>query len=187
MPALSILILSIDSRAELLARLLATLQPQLTDDVELLTLIDNGERSIGAKRNELMLRARGRYVCFIDDDDLVSDDYVAALLDATRLDPDSIGFRLRYSIDGAFDADALHTIRNAKWETVNRDGAKVYLRTPNHLNPVRRSIALAHPFPEINHGEDHAYSDLIKPHIRTEVYIDRVMYRYLFRTRKETA
>lgn len=183
MPALSILILSIDSRAELLARLLSKLQPQLTDNTELLTLIDNGERSIGAKRNELLLRARGRYVCFIDDDDLVADDYVAALLGAAQLDPDTIGFRLRYSIDGVFDADALHTIRNAKWETVNHDGAKVYLRTPNHLNPVRRSIALAHPFPEINHGEDHDYSNQIKPHIRTEVYIDRVMYHYLYQTK----
>lgn len=183
MPTLSILILSIESRAELLARLLAKLQPQLTAETELLTLIDKGERSIGAKRNELLLRARGRYVCFIDDDDLVADDYVASLLDATRLDPDAVGFRLEYSVNGKYDADALHTIRNAKWDTALKDGRKVYLRTPNHLNPVRRSIALAHPFPEINHGEDHAYSDRIKPDIRTEVYIDRVMYHYLYQTK----
>lgn len=181
MPALSILILSIESRAELLARLLETLRPQLTDEVEL--LIEHGPQSIGAKRNALLARSTGQYICFVDDDDLVADDYVATILDATRLDPDAIGFRLSYSVDGTFDGNALHTIRNAKWETVNRDGAKVYLRTPNHLNPVRRSIAIRHPFPEINHGEDHDYSKKIAPTIRTEVYIDRVMYHYLYQTK----
>lgn len=187
MPSLSILILSIESRAELLARLLGMLNPQLTPDVELLTSIDNGEKSIGTKRNELLDQSTGRYVCFIDDDDLVATDYVASMLGAIALDPNAVGFRLRYSVDGTFDADAIHSARNDKWETVIRNGAKVYLRTPNHLNPVRREIAVKHRFPEINYSEDREFSQRIMPDITTEVFINRVIYQYLYRTKKVSA
>lgn len=187
MPSLSILILSINSRADLLARLLETITPQLTPEVELLTLIDNGEKSIGAKRNELLDKSTGRYVCFVDDDDLVADDFVASITNAIKLDPDAVGFRLAYSVDGRYQADAIHSIRNRKWETVIRDGKRVYLRTPNHLNPVRREIALRHRFPELNHGEDREFSQRIMPDISTEVFIDCVMYQYLYRSKKVPA
>ena len=40
--------------------------------VELLVDIDNGERTIGEKRNQLLQRARGLFSCFVDDDDDVS-------------------------------------------------------------------------------------------------------------------
>lgn len=69
---LSILICSLHSRSHLLAELKAILQPQLTGDVELLIEIDNKEISTGAKRNILLNRAQGKYIVFIDDDDMVN-------------------------------------------------------------------------------------------------------------------
>jgi len=38
--------------------------------------------TIGAKRNQLLHRAKGDYVAFVDDDDLVSSDYVNKVLSA---------------------------------------------------------------------------------------------------------
>lgn len=181
-PTLSILILSIETRAKLYARLMAILKPQITDAVEVLDHVDNGERPIGQKRNELMEASTGRYVCFVDDDDLITDDYVARILEAAKLEPDAIGFRLRRLVDKKYDADAIHSIRNDRWETITRDGKRVYLRTPNHLNPVRREIAIRHRFPETNHGEDKDYSERIRPEIRSEAFIDRVLYTYEYRT-----
>ena len=51
-------------------------------DVELLYLLDNKRRSVGAKRNALLGEARGEYVSFIDDDDMVSGEYVRRIHDA---------------------------------------------------------------------------------------------------------
>jgi Glycosyl transferase family 2 len=45
-------------------------------DVELLYLLDNRRRSVGAKRNALLGAATGEYVSFVDDDDQVANDYV---------------------------------------------------------------------------------------------------------------
>ena len=54
------------------------------DKVELLVLIDNKKRTLGAKRNEMIGLAKGEYVVFIDDDDLVSEDYVESILEAIK-------------------------------------------------------------------------------------------------------
>jgi hypothetical protein len=73
----SILIPTIETRAHFLERLLSVLTPQVVDGVEILIEKDDGESKIGAKRNRLIGRATGDYVCGIDDDDLVTSDYVA--------------------------------------------------------------------------------------------------------------
>ena len=73
---LSILICSLASRADKLQRLMNVLQPQINDSVELLVKTDNGEMPIGKKRNLLLEEASGAYIAFVDDDDLVSEDYV---------------------------------------------------------------------------------------------------------------
>ena len=51
-------------------------------DVELLYLLDNRRRSVGAKRNDLLRAARGEYLSFIDDDDSVAGDYIRKIHDA---------------------------------------------------------------------------------------------------------
>ena len=66
---LSILIPSIDERKNLLAELMGALRPQKTDNVEFLVMTDNGQMSIGQKRNMLLGQSHGEYVAFVDDDD----------------------------------------------------------------------------------------------------------------------
>jgi glycosyltransferase involved in cell wall biosynthesis len=177
---LSLLIASIESRSHLLARLKSRLEPQRVDDVELLIAIDDGQSPIGAKRNLLMWQARGDYVCFIDDDDLVSHDYVARILKAITLKPDCVGFWVNRYVNGVFDASACHSIRYKRYATNENGPERIYERTPNHLNPIRRELAVQVPFPELNTGEDTDYARRIYPLLRSEVFIYAPLYNYLY-------
>ena len=172
---LSILICSLESRAEKLERLMDALTPQLTIEVEVLTHVDKGEASIGKKRNELMEAALGDYVAFVDDDDMVSEDYVEKVLTALYDDPDCASLTgIIYFANGTssiFD----HSVEHQEWSK-GSDG--VYYRSPNHLNAIRRSIASKVVFEDINFGEDKRFSDKVRPFLRKETRIPGEIYYY---------
>lgn len=182
---LSILICSIKSREKLLQNLIEKLEKQITDDVEILVEVDNGKITTGAKRNILLGRARGDYITFVDDDDSVSDDYVSKILGAIKTSPDCCGIegeithmkkvgRGRHAIRKRFVQKFIHSIQYDKWFEHNG----VYYRCPNHLNPVRREIALQIMFLEKNRGEDKDFSMRLKPFLKVEEYINGVIYFY---------
>jgi len=173
---LSILICSLVSRAPLLERLKSILTPQLTDQVEVLYDIDNGEKIIGQKRNDLLERAQGDYICFIDDDDTVSNDYVSKILRAIETNPDCCGIEGVMTTNGRNPRRFIHSLRYNSW--YEKDG--VYYRNPNHLNPIRREIAIQVRFILVNKGEDSDFSKNILPLLKSEVYINSMIYNYLF-------
>jgi len=84
---LSILIPTLEARRALFDRVQGQLAGQaaaagIEEDIEILDCRDNGERSIGWKRNRLIERAQGEFVAFVDDDDTVSDDYLPRICQA---------------------------------------------------------------------------------------------------------
>ena len=173
---LSILICHLNERAEKLAALLAVLEPQLTAEVQLLVEPDSGEMDIGAKRNKLLFDARGTYIAYIDDDDMVTADYVASVLEASSTGPDCVGIEgiLRFGNDP--DRKFIHSVSVKEWRE-GEDG--IFYRSPNHLNPVRKEIAMQAKFVEsMNHGEDHDYSRRIQPLLSSECYIGHPIYIY---------
>lgn len=185
---LSVLILSMNRRKKYLDRLLSVLNPQLNDDVEVLTNIDNGEKSIGTKRNELLKQSQGDYVCFIDDDDIISNDYIEKILSALKSGPDCVGIHLLHKEDGVLRGLTYHSLKyDTWWDEPNQTNLtlKNYYRNPNHLNPVKRDYAIQIGFPEINNGEDKWYSQNILKFLKTEEYIETPIYEYLVRTNKE--
>lgn len=178
---LSILICHLDGRSKQLERLLYRLAGQWHQDVEILIESDAGLITTGQKRNKLLQRSAGEYVCFVDDDDLVSHQYVEKIKDAIAVsNPDCIGFEgmlireqnpMRIGARNKF----IHSLKYTKWF----EEKGVYYRYPNHLNPVKRELALRVNFPHIKHGEDKDYSDRIYPLLKTEVMIENhVMYEY---------
>ena len=171
---LSILICNIPERAEKLERLINVLQPQLQDGVEILIETDSGEMTIGAKRNLLLSKAKGWYVCFIDDDDLVPDYYVAKILEAIEKHPDCIGIKGHYICGDRVPALFVHSLEYDDWFT--KDG--VPYRCPNQLNPIKRRIAMEVKFPDKSFGEDIAYSRMLRGLLKTQVMIEEVMYYY---------
>lgn len=191
-PDWQILIPTIVTRRHWLARLMGHLKPQLVDGVEVVTLEDNGDRSIGAKRDQMVREATGRYVCFFDDDDLPAPDYVSRILPVlmTEDPPDVVGFRLRYFENEKPKALAVHSY-NARAILVQlpERGMSRYDRLPNHLNPVRLEIAQALGFRDENCGEDGDYAKRmaqLRPRPR-ELFIDAYVYDYLYRQPKTRA
>ena len=187
--SLSILICSLTTRHESFHNLLKRLSVQSADhphkeDLEILFEIDSGKMSVGEKRNKLLQRANNKYVCFIDDDDLISPDYISLIMAAIRHEPDCVGFRLAYYEDGIEQGIAHHSIKYTEWATKKKDDKVFYERTPNHLNPIKHDIALRSKFPEVDHGEDHAWSAEIRQFLKTEVDIPEVIYFYKHITQK---
>src|SRR4030095_2341394 len=70
------------------------------DPVEHLVLLDNKKRTVGEKRDALMRAARGDYISFVDDDDMIALDYVALILQKIRLAPDVITFMQQATVAG---------------------------------------------------------------------------------------
>lgn len=173
---LSILICSLESRKHLLERLMKVLQPQVTEDVEVLVRSDSGEMPIGRKRNLLLDEATGAYVAFVDDDDLVSTDYVRKILQGVASNPDCCGIQGVITFQGKSPRTFIHSLKYKEWFEKNF----VYYRCPNHLNPVRRELALQVKFPESNHGEDRDYSTRLLPLLQNEYFISGVVYHYLY-------
>jgi glycosyltransferase involved in cell wall biosynthesis len=189
MKRLSILVPTLASRTAFLDELMSVLAGQLTSEVELLTERDDGTLSIGRKRNALLARATGEYICFVDDDDLVSSDYVDKIIAATVARPDCVGMHLLHFNDGVLAGFSYHSIEYTTWHqgTDEATGYIRYYRNPNHLNPVKRDHAVRCPFPDISSGEDRVYSMQLRPYLKTERYIVEPIYYYLFKSGKGSA
>jgi len=136
---------------------------------------DNGQQTIGAKRNKLVRKSSGDYISFIDDDDLVSFDYISKILEAVESNPDCCGIEGIVTFHGDNPTLFCHSVKYQNWSDKNG----VYYRSPNHLNPVSRKIAKKVKFPFKNNREDRAYANDIYPFLKTEVYIEEPIYFYL--------
>jgi hypothetical protein len=182
-PTLSILICHLPEREAQLADLVFELGCQAAEHPgQVQIIIDADPGSTGDKRNRLISKATGEYVCFVDDDDQVSDDYCAQILNALESHPDCASIQGQIYIDGEFRGIFEHSIRHTEWKDLP-DGMVKYLRNPNHLNPVRKALLPVNPFPSITVGEDRAYSKVIGPLLKTEGECGCI-YKYLASTHK---
>jgi len=143
--------------------------------IEIITEEDNGENSVGKKRNNVLDRAAGEYVCFIDDDDMVTDIYVSEIVNALKNKPDVVelvGYLPKYNLP------FIHNLNCGGH--FKKDG--VQYRTPNHLNTIKTEIARQIRYVEISHGEDQDYSHRLwnSGLMKTETLIGKRMYIYQF-------
>jgi glycosyltransferase involved in cell wall biosynthesis len=185
---LSILIPTLPERENFLGMLMASFKDQLKNsDVEV--IIDDTDQSIsiGEKRNRLLDKAKGDYISFVDDDDIVSRDYVSSILYEITNMPDVIGMHLLHYHNYQLKGLTYHSLKYNKWweePHENYPKLKKYYRNPNHLNPVKRELALKVKFPHINMGEDRDYSMRLLPLLKTEKMINHPIYAYLYRSFK---
>lgn len=163
---------------EKLAELRQILDPQLTPEVEVIT--DHSmSYNIGTKRNKLLSLACGKYIVMIDADDIISTDYVEKILQACKSNCDCIG------ISGVITTNG----RNEMQWHISKDymgwfeRKNIYYRTPNHISPVKRELALAAGFPEIAFAEDHEYSMRLLPMLKTEIKIQGILYYYQYKSK----
>lgn len=188
---LSILICSLHKRFGMLGALLRNLDYQISQAnaaelVEVLVNVDGGEKSTGKKRDELLRQAKGRMICFHDDDDLPSDSYIYEILEAAKSDPDAIGFEGIMTTNGA-DIKRWFISKELEYRSCRDEkGNEFYERYNNHLSPVRRSIALQIGFKDQYTFEDFDYAKRLHDSglIQTEIMIHKPLYHYRFVTKK---
>lgn len=185
---LSILICGLSSRMQSYTSLTAELYNQFKDKpyaVEMLTEVDSGEMSIGEKRNKLLDRAKGEYVCFIDDDDVIFKNYIDHLFVGINKGVDCCSLRGVITWDGDRPQLFEHSIKYDAYRT-NDTGIIKYERYPNHLNCIKSSIAKQFKFPETNHGEDTDWATQIFKSglIKTEHFINDTIYHYQYKPTK---
>lgn len=177
MHKLSILIPSLEERRKTLEQLKTELSNQIGKrNVEVLSLPDNRQMSIGQKRNMLLTQSTGEYVAFVDDDDMVSPDYIEKVLNALTKNPDCSSLTGQIVFSDGYSRPFIHSLRYDRW--IDDHEGKVYYRPPNHLNAVRRAIAVQVGFPPWNSGEDRSFSMGIRHFLKKEEWIDGVIYNY---------
>lgn len=182
---LSVLIPTIVGRESQYDSLINKLSSQYNGgEIEICTEKDNRETPIGAKRNKLLETASGKYLTFIDDDNGISDNYIALLLKAIESDCDCASLKGIITTNGGNPEIFEHSMKYGQWRTTTNEIK--YERGINHLNLVRASIAKQFKFPEINHGEDHNWATQLQNSglLKTEYYIDEILYFYNYRTTK---
>jgi len=135
----------------------------VADQVQIVILQDNGERTVGDKRNECLQKSSGEYVAFFDDDDWPSDIYIKCVMEGISIGGDCVSLRGVMTTDGENPEIFEHSISYKEWRTF--DNAMVdevkYERYPNHLNPIKSEIAKQFRFPDKDFGEDHDWSTQI--------------------------
>lgn len=212
---LSILIPYTSDRMQMTQDLIKSLEAQCDRSEVDICLNASQFDSIGTKRNDLLQKARGEYVAFIDSDDAVSNTYISDLMEGINKGVDCCSLRGVITWDGAnpelFEHSisykayltkpdspcdfSQHSVLHSNWalnnnikfdHTLGSSKPIKYERYPNHLNCIKASIAKQFKFPEINHGEDTDWATQIfnSGLIKTEHYIDKVLYHYQYKPNK---
>lgn len=155
-------------------------------DVEVLYLMDNRRRSVGAKRNALLSIALGEYVSFIDDDDAVAPDYIARVMDALRRNKgvDVVCFNQRATLmPSGVIHECTYSLVNKTRELKPTEKPNVFAWSgpPAHTMIWRRDIVGDARFPETQFGEDVAWCDVVSARAKSEHQIGGApLYLYRF-------
>ena len=179
---LSILICTTSAREKVMRGLMRNLNHQIKQFEGQVEIIINDHETdiVGKKRNDLLNLAKGDYVVAIDSDDEVSMDYVKLILRAAKEGSDCIGISGIITTNGR-NPKQWHISKDyGSWYEKNR----VYYRTPNHISPIKRELALKVMFPEIQFAEDADFSKRVLPHLKTESKVKGNIYTYKYISKK---
>lgn len=176
MKKLALLIPTIDGREQVLSRLLNILNSQINNDVEIIIEKDDCSITRGYKRQLMIDRCNSKYLAFIDDDDLVSKDYVQKILFAIESNPDCCSLQGELSYNGFYVATFIHSIDYDEWFEIG----DMHYRCPNHLNTIKTEIVKQVGYnKELHVGEDRDFSSRARDLLKNEVKIDGTIYYYL--------
>lgn len=185
-PSWTILVPTLGERRALFERLMATLLPQAErhPGVQVVGWWNNGSPSLPKIRQTMVQATTTDYLCFVDDDDLVSPEYVDEIVAALSDGPDYVGFTVQCYSDGWPTALAHHALKYGRWANLKTH----YERDISHINPMRTRLARRADFTRAKAGraEDRVWVDQLRrtQALRSEVVIPRVLYHYLYSTNR---
>ena len=184
-PTLSILIPTLRHRHDGFSRLYASINEQRSllnawQSVEVLFDPRAEDITTGEKRNDLIHRARGKYVWHNDDDDELYPHSLEKILAAAETDCDVM------AVNGIITMKT-RTVRwfiglGYEYQAEFWDGEEVYVRFPNHLAPIKREKIKDIKFPHITQQEDYQWALAVRAAgvLKTETVIAEPIYNYIF-------
>jgi hypothetical protein len=166
-------------RTQLLDNLMnqiTSLEETIKSQYEIISCIDDGSMTIGEKRNLMVSNANGKYVCFIDDDDIISDKYLSSFVDMIGKDFDCSDLKGIY-YNGSIKKPFYHSVQISDWSETKDS----YLRCPNHLNMIRKDIVKKVPFKSIRNAEDKDFSIRLRDSklLQNEFKTNEILYHYV--------
>jgi hypothetical protein len=103
-------------------------------------------------------------VCYIDDDDRVSETYISDILSILlNNDVDCCSLVGEITIDGGVPQKFIHSLKYEGWFDEGEGADKVYYRNPNHLNVIKQFLKGKRTF-----GESHKLLAYIKENFTKE-------------------
>ena len=144
---------------------------------------DNGEMSIGNKRNLLYEKANGLYTIQWDDDDWISDDGIAKIMEGIKSGCDVVTFNNYTDIPQWGRLQYFHKYISIKNNPsfIDYINSKIF-SSPDQKSVIKTELAKQVKFYDMNHSEDWFFMRDILPLLKTEYYINEFIYLYINRT-----
>lgn len=133
-----------------------------------------GGLSIGKKRELLVNRATGRYLCFLDSDDNIPGIYLETIVRACHYGPDIITFNALARLKEFWTV--VHMGLSFPNDEASPDD--YVRRAPSIVCPVKSEIAKSVPFEDINWGEDYKWMKQVADRCYLEKSIPMILYEY---------
>jgi glycosyltransferase involved in cell wall biosynthesis len=178
---LSILIcaVEIEERQIKLKKLVSELHRQISKNyaeeiVEILVDADNMTKSVGQKRKDLISKAKGNFVCFIDDDDFITENYLSTILNHLNIGIDILLIGISHIENGINKTKILPSLFIDNLTT----NEVVFKTNHFHLCPHKKSIAELVSFDCVNFAEDMIYSQKMVKYINNYFLISTPIYIY---------
>jgi hypothetical protein len=196
-PILTVLIPSIPRDEKLLKTLLSELHFQQSNlfynhptlsGVEIIyddskAFLDGG-LSIGKKRDKLVQKAHGMYLCFCDVDDFPAPNYLETLVRMCYEKKDVVTFR-NFTTNDFFWTIVDMSLSHPADEEATPE--RIVKRRPWPICPVRTEYAQRFPFPDTNYSEDAVWMKQVLTLCKTEVHTDKILHTYKHSARTSEA
>lgn len=135
----------------------------------------NGGPSIGKKRQALVEQCKGKYLCFLDDDESISPNYIETIVRLCQLDCDVVTFRSIAKMDNYWSVIDM-SLKNNEDEEATPD--RIVKRKPWHINAIRSEFAKLYEFPDTNYSEDALWMKNVLYHLESEAHTDAILHQY---------
>lgn len=188
---LSILVATTPDRNEMFTELFNELHKQLEymntfhpslGNIEI--LVDDSKRfldgglSIGKKREALLKRAEGRYLCYLDSDEKIAGNYLETLVRLCQTKADVITFRSLANLDTYWSLVDMSLNYSVNDET---NPNFITRRMPWHICPVKSHLAKVHQFSDTSYGEDWGWFEKVLKGCTSEAHTDAIIHSYVHR------
>lgn len=135
----------------------------------------DGGLSIGKKREDLVKKAQGKYLCFLDDDETIAPNYLETLMRLCHEGNDIGTFRALVKLSNMWGVVNM-SLNNLENEQLHPDG--IVNRPPWHMCPVRSVYAKMFEFPDLNNAEDFVWMEQVLKCCKTESHSDKIIFQY---------